>query len=35
MSFPNNIYLLKIPKKTYYSFKCKSKNDGLIINIID
>ena len=35
MSFPNNIYLLKIPKKTYYSFKCTSKNDGLIINIID
>ena len=34
MSFPDNIYLLKIPKKTFYSFRCTSK-DAIIINIID
>ena len=35
MSFPDNIYLLKIPKKTFYSFRCTSKKDAIIINIID
>jgi dTDP-4-dehydrorhamnose 3,5-epimerase-like enzyme len=35
IGYPNNLYLLKIEKKTYYSFKCKSKTRSLIINLID
>ena len=31
----NKQYALYIPKKTYYSFKCISKNTALIVNIID
>jgi len=32
---PNNLFLLKIEPKTFYSFKCKSKNKSILINIID
>ena len=32
---PNKLILLKIEPKTFYSFECKSKKRGLIINLID
>jgi hypothetical protein len=35
IEYPNNLHLLKIEKKTYYSFECKSKARSLIINLID
>lgn len=35
IEYPNNLKLLKIEKKTYYSFQCKSKIRALIINLID
>ena len=35
IEYPNNLYLLRIEKKTYYSFKSKSKSKSLIINLID
>tara|TARA_X000000950_G_scaffold286061_1_gene393816 strand:+ start:13 stop:369 length:357 start_codon:yes stop_codon:yes gene_type:complete len=35
MSYPNNLYVIFIPSKTYYSFKCLSKKNGLIVNLID
>ena len=35
LSYPNNLYSIFIPKKTYYSFKCLSKKKALIINFID
>ena len=35
LSYPNNLYSLFIPKKTYYSFRCVSKKKGIIINLID
>ncbi len=35
MSYPKKIYLLFIPKNTFYSFKCLSKVNGMIVNIID
>ena len=35
LSYPNNLYSLMIPKKTYYSFKCVSKKHGIIVNLID
>ena len=35
LSYPNNLYSLFIPKKTYYSFRCISKKTGIIVNLID
>ena len=35
LEYPSKLYLLKIEPKTYYSFECKSKKKGLIINLID
>ncbi len=35
LSYPNNLYALFIPKKTYYAFRCVSKKTGIIINLID
>ena len=35
VSYPNNLYIIKIPSKTYYSFKCKSKQKSIILNITD
>ena len=35
ISYPNKMKLLKIFPKTYYSFECRSKKKGLIINLID
>jgi len=35
ISFPKNLSILKIPPKTYYSFKCKSKSSSIILNLTD
>ena len=35
VSFPNNLKIIKIYPKTYYSFQCKSKKKALIINLIN
>ena len=35
MSYPNKIFLLFIPKNTFYCFKCLSKKNAMIVNIID
>ena len=35
INMKNNQYALYIPKKTYYSFRCLSKNKAIIVNIID
>ena len=35
VSYPNNLYLLHVPKKMFYCFKCVSKKDAMIVNIID
>ena len=35
ISFSNNLKLLKIFPKTYYSFECKSKKKALLINLIN
>lgn len=35
MSYPNNLYWIYIPKKLFYSFKCLSKRNSIIINLID
>ena len=35
LSYPNNLYSIFIPKKTFYSFKCISKRNAIIINLID
>jgi len=33
ISFPKNLYILKIPPKTYYSFKCKNNTSSIILNL--
>ena len=35
INIKNKQYALFIPKKTYYSFKCLSKDKAIIVNIID
>ena len=35
MESPHKLILLKIEPKTFYSFTCKSKEKGIIINFID
>ena len=35
MSYPNDLFSIYIPKKTYYSFRCISKNSAMIISLID
>ncbi|WP_440931019.1 WxcM-like domain-containing protein [Candidatus Pelagibacter sp.] len=35
IKFPDNMNILKIMPKTFYSFKCMSKKKSLIINLID
>ena len=35
INIKNKQYALYIPKKTYYSFKCLSKDKAIIVNIID
>ena len=35
LSYPKNLYALQIPKKTYYSFRCLSRQKAIIVNIID
>tara|TARA_B100000700_G_C14814332_1_gene746760 strand:- start:184 stop:540 length:357 start_codon:yes stop_codon:yes gene_type:complete len=35
MEFPNKIFAIYIPRKTHYSFRCISKEKGMIANIIN
>jgi hypothetical protein len=35
LSYPNKLYSIFIPKKTFYSFKCTSKKSAVIVNLID
>tara|TARA_B100001063_G_C16443851_1_gene394879 strand:+ start:39 stop:395 length:357 start_codon:yes stop_codon:yes gene_type:complete len=35
LSYPNNLYSIFIPKKTFYSFRCTSKKNAMIVNLID
>lgn len=35
ISFPKSLYILKVPPKTYYCFKCKSKSTSIVLNITD
>ena len=35
ISYPNELYLLFIPKKTHYCFKSLTKKKSMIVNIID
>lgn len=35
IKFPDNMNILKIMPKTFYSFKCLSKKKSLIVNLID
>ena len=35
LSYPNNLYAIYIPKKTFYSFKCLSKQKAIIVNLVD
>jgi hypothetical protein len=34
LSYPNNLYLIHIPEKIFYCFKCVSKQNALIVNLI-
>ena len=35
ISFPKNLSILKIPPRTYYSFKCKNNSSSIILNLTD
>ena len=35
LSYPNNLYAIFIPKKTFYCFKCLSKQKAIIVNLVD
>ena len=34
LSYPNNLYLIHIPEKVFYCFKCVSNRKALIINLV-
>tara|TARA_B100001248_G_C27352480_1_gene442057 strand:- start:879 stop:1235 length:357 start_codon:yes stop_codon:yes gene_type:complete len=35
ISFPANLFIIKVPSKTKYCFKCKSNTKSLILNLTD
>ena len=35
LSYPKNLHAIYIPKKTFYSFKCLSKQNAMIVNLVD
>ena len=35
LSFPDKLYVILIPKKIFYSFKCLSKQNAIIVNLVD
>lgn len=35
LSYPKNLHAIYIPKKTFYSFKCLSKQNVMIVNLVD
>ena len=35
LSFPDKLYAILIPKKIFYSFKCLSKQNAIIVNLVD
>ena len=34
LSYPNNLYVIHIPEKVFYCFKCVSNQKALIINLV-
>ena len=34
LTYPNNLYLIHIPEKVFYWFKCVSNQKALIVNLI-
>ena len=35
ISFPKNMYMLKILPKTYYCFRCKGNSTSIVLNVTD
>ena len=35
ISFPKNLFIIKVPPKTQYCFKCKSNSKSIILNLTD
>ena len=34
LSYPNKLYLLHIPEKVFYCFKCVSNQKDMIVNLV-